>query len=771
MAFSPNAETVYADGPFGSPLQPAKSEIRALLAQYENVISAFTTNGGLIFTLKSNMDSVLTHGPATMAWVIGDPVVGNNGVYQKLGVSGTGSWVRRADLPYSFIIASDAGAGTPNAIQATTSIPVSSSALVMMGVFESNTASPVTVSFNGGSALTIKTNTGSNIVAGGLTAGMIVLGVVSGSTFRLVSDQVSAAIVAAAEAAQAAAQAAQAAAETAASDAEVAKAAAEAAAAGVSLPPVAANRMLVDNAAGTARESKTFAEVRKLLRVAEQLTPEMYDVPTDGVTPAYVALQALFTAAEGKIVIMPREVTFDIGSSVLSIKEGTTVFWNGCTVRRSAAANNYAIEIDGADVTFVGALYHTSAGDRGLRIRHSNFSCEDGVWITADAAGTGGGDILRDAVRIDTNGAAYPKNVRGRFYITNFDMGLCSKGCEELFAYVKARTYRTAVWLRDTTHAEIRGSAKIGSPNNLGKPGENGILIESVAADYSSRDIQIVGFVVEDSGEHANRVGGQKIVADVWFTRCRTKNTGAADGTGVEPDDHGGCGFKVLGPTSVLGAYHQNIHFIDCVVEDIHMVDFTTDQNFAGFDIGKVIGCTVVNPIVRRSDPSDGAAFSCLNGIEIYGSQYVQVTNPLIDKPYQDGIFFFENASTAEVFWGQQNWYHTVVGGRVFSPGKAGVHVRPVNLTFRRISIQGLEVEGGERGLHYEVTGTGGQVLCSAELTCWNQTVETVTGTSTWPLKMSGTFQGANAAKNGSTFNDDTNAVFKHRKAGAWVSL
>lgn len=148
-----------------------------------------------------------------------------------------------------------------------------------------------------------------------------------------------------------------------------------------------------------------------------------------------------------------------------------------------------------------------------------------------------------------------------------------------------------------------------------------------------------------------------------------------------------------------------------------------------------------------------------------------QVTNPLIDKPYQDGIFFFENASTAEVFWGQQNWYHTVVGGRVFSPGKAGVHVRPVNLTFRRISIQGLEVEGGERGLHYEVTGTGGQVLCSAELTCWNQTVETVTGTSTWPLKMSGTFQGANAAKNGSTFNDDTNAVFKHRKAGAWVSL
>lgn len=89
-----------------------KSDMRSWGAWVEGIITAFTSNGGLIFTLKSNMDAVLTHGPATMAWVIGDPVTANNGVYQKIGNSGTGSWVRRADLPYSFIIASDAGAGT-----------------------------------------------------------------------------------------------------------------------------------------------------------------------------------------------------------------------------------------------------------------------------------------------------------------------------------------------------------------------------------------------------------------------------------------------------------------------------------------------------------------------------------------------------------------------------------------------------------------------------------------------------------------------------------
>jgi hypothetical protein len=181
--------------------EPDKIEIRAWGAWLEGLVAGFTANGGLIYSSKAAMDADLAHGANSMAWVIGDPVAANNGVYGKVGASGTGSWTRRSDLPFSFIIATDAGAGTANAIQATTAIPVSSSALVWMNIFEANTSSPVTVSFNGGSALTIKTNSGNDAVAGGLVAGMIVLGIVSGGTFRLVSDQASSAIVAAAEAA------------------------------------------------------------------------------------------------------------------------------------------------------------------------------------------------------------------------------------------------------------------------------------------------------------------------------------------------------------------------------------------------------------------------------------------------------------------------------------------------------------------------------------------------------------------------------------------
>jgi hypothetical protein len=218
-----------------------KSDVRQLLGEYESTINAFLSNGGLIYSNKAAMDADLAHGANSSAWVIGDATVANNGIYRKIGASGVGSWTRVADLPFSFIIASDAGAGTPNAIQATTAIPVSGSALVWMNIFETNTASPVTVSFNGGSALTIKTNSGNDVAAGGLTAGMVVMGIVSGGTFRLVSDQASAAIVAAAEAAADRA---------------------EAAAAGVTLPSAVASTYLRQKSDISGYEVLTAQQVR-----------------------------------------------------------------------------------------------------------------------------------------------------------------------------------------------------------------------------------------------------------------------------------------------------------------------------------------------------------------------------------------------------------------------------------------------------------------------------------------------------------------------------
>ncbi|PII38692.1 hypothetical protein T190_17065 [Sinorhizobium meliloti CCBAU 01290] len=89
-----------------------KGDLRNWGAWVEGLINAFTANGGLIFSSKAALDASLAYAANTMAWVIGDATVANNGIYRKIGASGVGSWTRVSDLPFSFIIASDAGAGS-----------------------------------------------------------------------------------------------------------------------------------------------------------------------------------------------------------------------------------------------------------------------------------------------------------------------------------------------------------------------------------------------------------------------------------------------------------------------------------------------------------------------------------------------------------------------------------------------------------------------------------------------------------------------------------
>jgi len=200
------AELIWEDGPISNPSQPSKSRIRAWGKWIETMISAFTSNGGLVYTTRALLFDDLNHDPWTMAWVVQDPVAANNGIYLKSFGPGAGFWTRVADLPYSVIRAVDTGAGPGYAIQATSSLPVTESSLVIVELQETNPSSPVTISFNSSAPLTIKTNSGQDPIPGGLPA--ILLGYAKGTIFRLVSDQTSATFQAALEALVAQAEAA-----------------------------------------------------------------------------------------------------------------------------------------------------------------------------------------------------------------------------------------------------------------------------------------------------------------------------------------------------------------------------------------------------------------------------------------------------------------------------------------------------------------------------------------------------------------------------------
>jgi hypothetical protein len=189
--------------------KPFKKEIRDLLRPMELFYDAGGANGGLVFETQALMSANFAHPANTMAWVIADSTVALNGIYKKVGASGGGSWSRVGDLPYNFIRAIDVGAGTASAIQATSELPVGNDNLVAFIVNETNAGPPTTIQFNGADVYTIVTASGSNVAPGSLIAGMAVIGYVSNPFLRLLTDQASAAIQAAAEDAQAAAEAAR----------------------------------------------------------------------------------------------------------------------------------------------------------------------------------------------------------------------------------------------------------------------------------------------------------------------------------------------------------------------------------------------------------------------------------------------------------------------------------------------------------------------------------------------------------------------------------
>ncbi|MDQ1196545.1 LamG-like jellyroll fold domain-containing protein [Agrobacterium sp. SORGH_AS 787] len=160
----------------------------------------------LYFTTKAAMQAANLSSSAVAtnllsAWVYADETVENNGIYKPL--AGTPmTWQRILDLPMQWAEAEQVAGSTANAIKAKTGIPVSRSLIVALPITAANTTAP-TVSFNEGAALSIVSNSGNAIAAGGLVPPMMVWGFADydAGKFRLINDQVASAIVAAAEAA------------------------------------------------------------------------------------------------------------------------------------------------------------------------------------------------------------------------------------------------------------------------------------------------------------------------------------------------------------------------------------------------------------------------------------------------------------------------------------------------------------------------------------------------------------------------------------------
>ncbi|PKR90862.1 hypothetical protein CXZ10_05800 [Pleomorphomonas diazotrophica] len=153
-------------------------------------------------TMVGNLYDTEADLPATTAqvtpWVYADPDPDKIGIYKVSG----GQWVWALPLPYSIIPASIGDGDTVNVRQLVTALPVVDGTAIIIPVVGTNTASPVVVHINGGVAITLKTNSGSDIDEGGLPGNGRLMAIREGAILRLNNDVVATAVLAATETAR-----------------------------------------------------------------------------------------------------------------------------------------------------------------------------------------------------------------------------------------------------------------------------------------------------------------------------------------------------------------------------------------------------------------------------------------------------------------------------------------------------------------------------------------------------------------------------------------
>ncbi|MGY3607682.1 MULTISPECIES: glycosyl hydrolase family 28-related protein [unclassified Bradyrhizobium] len=167
--------------PASGPNRPDKREIRPWAIMLESMLAQL----GLGYATLALLNADLAHPANTLAMVYADTTPANNGIYQKSGGSGSGSWTRVGDLPDSIVNLTVIG-GTANAIQASAAVdPVQPGRkLYLMTPTSSNTGA-TTISVNGGTPVAIKNAFNSSLASGSLIAGNPVVMIRPDGDFRL----------------------------------------------------------------------------------------------------------------------------------------------------------------------------------------------------------------------------------------------------------------------------------------------------------------------------------------------------------------------------------------------------------------------------------------------------------------------------------------------------------------------------------------------------------------------------------------------------------
>jgi hypothetical protein len=497
----------------------------------------------------------------------------------------------------------------------------------------------------------------------------------------------------------------------------------------------------------------------------------------------------LFVAGAGKTIVFDTGIGKVIGYNPIPqrivIKAHTTVHTGGVTFKELNAGGDYRFATEeGVKVDRLIIQTFASDNNRGIGIEGSD--TQVGYLSLKSNTTTGVANLRRRALKIGIEAGEYLHNIKiGYLVIDNWDYGFMVHNTKGLnILGLEITNFRQGGWLSNVSYSCVRaGTIKLTSPNSTGVAGENGIIVESQEHN-GSRSLVFENITVHDTGEHGFRLGGDKVIRDVYYIGCNTRNTGV--GTVM---NHGGSGFKALGSTrptaepESYNSYHQNIHYISCLVEDVNprftpISTGTGTNNFDGFNIGKVDGFTITDCEVRTTRPdyynapnSTPPTYSCDNGIAIVGCNNGAINNFRNEKSKYYGIYVFDVANTDTAYWGTASNDISINGGTINTPNVAGIGIYNANgQTIRRLSSSGLNVIGAPFA-HRDAGIVAPINSCRLAGTNLGAPTYNFVNLQTVTFQLFGNFVGANNCKNGSSFVDETTGAFKFRRTGTWVDL
>lgn len=343
----------------------------------------------------------------------------------------------------------------------------------------------------------------------------------------------------------------------------------------------------------------------------DTIFPSMFNIEGDG-SDETLKIQEMFDASSGKTIILKENAIYGITS--VSIPSDVTLVCRNAIFSKVTPSGSFGITINNrARVDNLVLTTDGGSGERGVLVQGSG--CRIGrIAVISSSTDSGIGFQMSGAYTLVDNDI-------GELKVQNFSTSCYVVGClRSRLSNVLIDTYVTGCYLVDIEDFQLNGLiAKNISPNATGGPGNNGLLIESAAANNSTNNCHFKRINIQDSGEHGVRVGGMLTVKNLFFSGVATKNTGAAGAVAG-----GGSGFKVL-MNDQPGTYHKNIVVDNLVVEDCSTIGSGVG-NFAAVVLGLCDGVTVNNVIVRKADN----AYSCWDGLSIYECRNVNITNASI---------------------------------------------------------------------------------------------------------------------------------------------